>query len=101
MKLLNAKPLAMLLLILFFTSGVAFAGPTGALKKGYIQNDQGDKCWYTQVVKENNTYFHGSLKGTNGIITFDNPTCMDDSGYGIPTVMQIFKLAYLKCSMEV
>jgi len=83
MKLLNAKPIAMLLLISLFTSGVALAGPTGALKKGYIQNDQGKKCGYTQVVKENNTYFHGSLKETDGIITFDNPTCMADSGLGL------------------
>lgn len=83
MKLLNAKLIAILMLIALFTSGTALAGPTGVLKKGYIQNDQGEKCWYTQVVKENNTYFHGSLKGTNGIITFDNPTCMADNGLGL------------------
>lgn len=73
----------MLMLISLFTSGFALAGPTGAQKKGYIQNDQGEKCWYTQVVKENNTYFHGSLKGTNGIITLDNSTCMADNGIGL------------------
>jgi hypothetical protein len=60
-----------------------FSRPTGALNNGFIQNDKGEKCWYTQVVKENSTYFHGTLKGTNGIITFDNATCMSDSGLGL------------------
>lgn len=83
MKLLNAKIIARLMLILLFSSSAALAGPTDALKKGYIQNDKGEKCWYTQVVKENNTYFHGTLKGTNGIITFDNPTCMSASELGL------------------
>ena len=47
------------------------------------QNDKGEKCWYTQIVIEDNAYFHGSLKGTNGKITFDNPNCMSDSGTGL------------------
>ena len=81
MKLLSARLIAGLMLIA--GSNAALAGPTGAQKKGYIQNDKGEKCWYTQIVKENNTYFHGSLKGANGIITFDNPTCMSDSGVGL------------------
>ena len=85
MKSLNSYVLAGLILTSFFCSSSALAGPTGVLKRVYIQNDNGDKCWYTQVVKKNNTYFHGSLKGTNGIITFDNPTCMSDSdtGFGL------------------
>jgi hypothetical protein len=82
-KLLNANPVALLLSLLIFTSGVASAGPMGALKRGYIQNDQGKKCWYTQVIKENNLYFHSSLKGTNGIITFKNPMCMAASELGL------------------
>jgi len=83
MNQMNSKGIAAFLLMLFFISGAIFAGQTGALKKGYIQNDKGKKCWYTQVVKENNTYFHGSLKGTDGIITFDNPNCMSDSSLGL------------------
>jgi hypothetical protein len=79
MNLLNVKVIAWLMLISLFGSGAALAGPTGALKKGYIQNDKGDKCWYTQVIKENSTYFYGLLGDTNGIITFDNPNCMSDS----------------------
>ena len=83
MKSLNSKVIAGLMLILLFGSSSALAGPTGALKRGYIQNDKGDKCWYMQVVENNSTYFHGSLKGSNGIITFDNPNCMSDSGLGL------------------
>jgi hypothetical protein len=83
MKLLGHKVVTGLLLICTFNVGNVFAGPTGALVKGYIQNDKGEKCWYTQKIKENNTYFHGSLTGTNGLITFDNPNCMSDSGQGL------------------
>ena len=67
----------------FLESGYVFAGPTGALSKGYIQNNKGVKCWFAQVIKENNTYFHDSLKDTNGIITFDNPTCMTGIGFDL------------------
>ncbi len=83
MKSLSSMVIAGIMLISLFGSSAALAGPTGALKKGFMQNDKGDKCWYTQVIKENNTYFHDSLKGTNGIITFDNPACMSDSGLGL------------------
>jgi hypothetical protein len=83
MNPMNSKVITGFLLISLFVSSAVFAGPTGALKKGYIQNDKGEKCWYTQIVKEENTYFHGSLKGANGIITFDNPKCMSDSGLGL------------------
>ena len=83
MKSRNSKAIAGLMLASLVGSSAALAGPTGALKRGYIQNDKGGKCWYKQVVRENNTYFHGSLKGTNGIITFDSPNCMSDSGLGL------------------
>lgn len=83
MKLLDKKYVIIFMFIALSTSGSALAGPTGVLKNGYIQNDQGEKCSYRQVIKQNNTYFHSSLKGTNGIITFDNPTCMTDSGLGL------------------
>ena len=80
---LNAKVTIGLTIILLFSNIIALAGPEKALKRGYIQNDNGKECWYTQVIKENNTYFHSTLKGTNGIITFDNPKCMSDSGLGL------------------
>ena len=62
---------------------LVLAGPAEGQKKGYIQNDRGDKCWYTQVLKEKNTYFHKGLTGTNGVITFDDPVCMSDDGLGL------------------
>ncbi|MFW2440925.1 MAG: hypothetical protein ACN4GR_16335 [Arenicellales bacterium] len=74
---------ALAIILLLSVSSIANAGPTGALKKGYIQNDKGGKCWYTQEVKKDNTYFHGSMKGSNGVITFDDPACMSDSGVGL------------------
>ena len=55
--------MAGLALISILCSNAVLAGPVGALKKGHIRNDKGEKCWYVQVIKENNTYFHGSLKG--------------------------------------
>jgi len=85
LKFPNTKIIAILMFISLSTSGSAVAGPINPPKKGYIKNDQGDKCWYTQVLKENNTYFHGSLKETDGIITFDDPTCMANSGSGLGT----------------
>ena len=85
MNLLSKKIMAGLALISILCSNAVLAGPVGALKKGHIRNDKGEKCWYVQVIKENNTYFHGSLKGANGILTFDNSTCMSDSGLGLDT----------------
>ena len=41
--------------------------------KGYVQNDQGEKCWYTQTVDPKRTYFYGSLPATVGTIRFRPP----------------------------
>lgn len=51
--------------------------------KGFIQNDQGEKCWYTQTTQSASTYFHGTLKGKMGEITFDDPKCMSASEVGL------------------
>jgi len=56
-----------------------FIGPENAPKQGYILNSEGQKCWYNQRIKENNSYFHKSMKGTNGIIKFKNPSCMPNN----------------------
>jgi len=53
------------------------------LKKGYIQNDRGEKCWYTQITKSDDRYFHDKLTSNTYTITFDNPKCMADSGVGL------------------
>ncbi len=57
--------------------------------KGYVQNDQGEKCWYTQTVDPKKEYFHGSLPATVGTIRFDDATCMSDSGIGLETNMMM------------
>lgn len=51
--------------------------------KGYIQNDRGDKCWYTQATDLESTYFHGTLKGQMGTITFDDSRCMSEADVGL------------------
>ncbi|WP_376695511.1 hypothetical protein [Wenzhouxiangella sp. EGI_FJ10305] len=60
----------------------AFAGD-GFQPKGYIQNDRGDQCWYTQITDPESTYFHGTLKGKMGVITFDDPGCMSAADVGL------------------
>jgi uncharacterized membrane protein len=52
------------------------SGPENGPKRGYINNIDGEQCWYDQEVKKNNSYFHEDLKGVNGIMTFDDPACM-------------------------
>lgn len=83
MKSFVSNLMAATVLTSILGASFAFANPVGVLNKGFIQNDKGDKCWYTQVLKDNNTYFHDSLKGVNGVITFDNNLCMSDSGLGL------------------
>ncbi len=52
--------------------------------KGYIQNDKGEKCWYTQKTANDQKYFYGKdVTSNNGIITFASPSCMVDSGAGM------------------
>lgn len=51
--------------------------------KGYIQNDNGDRCWYTQVVSRQIKYFHDSLVGDVYRLSFDDKGCMSDSGSGL------------------
>ena len=59
----------------------AIAGPREAQKRGYILNNEGGKCWYnSSLVEAGKHFFRGSMTGTAGVITFDNPTCMKD-GY--------------------
>jgi len=57
------------------------------LKKGYVHNDRGQQCWYTQQVDNDSTYFHGNAKGRMGTVTFDDPICMVDSdGLGLVVI---------------
>ncbi len=53
------------------------------LRRGFIQNDRGDKCWYTQETDLESRYFHETLKGKMGTITFDDPYCMSEADVGL------------------
>ena len=55
----------------------------GNPSRGYIHNDLGNKCWYRQVTKPDNTYFHSRMTSITGIMTFDDPACMSDNGAGL------------------
>jgi len=62
-------------------SSAAMAGADKYLKKGYVNNVSGEKCWYAQRTNRNNMYFY-ERKHTVGIITFDDPNCMADGDLG-------------------
>ena len=63
----------------------ALGGEESYLKRGYIQNDRGDKCWYEQRTDTESKYFYAELIGTVGRITFTDPQCMSDRGLGLDT----------------
>jgi hypothetical protein len=64
---------------------VGFGSPAIAQQaKGYIQNDEGKKCWYTQIKTADDTYFHSDgITSNTASLTFDDPLCMSDSGTGL------------------
>lgn len=70
--------------LLIFVAGIvtfcssAMADPQ---PKGFIQNDQGGQCWYTQVTTRGAIYFH-SIPGTTSTLTFDDPMCMKEGALG-------------------
>lgn len=72
---------------LLFTNAAMGAGNLPG--KGYVQNDQGEKCWYTQTVDPKSNHFHSALTATVGTIGFDDATCMSDSGIGLETNMMM------------
>jgi hypothetical protein len=71
-----------LIFILISCASIIEADASNYPQRGYIQNDSGKKCWYTQKTDGNNKYFHG-MKNTVGIITFDDPQCMSASEIGL------------------
>jgi len=83
------KTSAIVTLLVITSSLTAHAGSGQFQPKGYIQNDEGQKCSYTQTSTDQSTYFHGSLTNISGTITFDDPTCMKDNGIGLETDMMM------------
>lgn len=59
-----------------------FAGSTLFQQRGYIQNDQGEQCWYHQEIVEGSHYFHDGVTASIGVLRFDDPTCMNASEFG-------------------
>lgn len=82
-KILFHKITAFVIFFYFFAHGTAISGAIDGPNRGYISNDNGDKCWYNKTIKEKNTYFHNSIPGTNAILTFEDPHCMSDKGLGL------------------
>ncbi|WP_404366769.1 hypothetical protein [Marinobacter sp.] len=60
----------------------AFAGSSLFQPKGFIQNDQGEQCWYHQKVVEGSHYFHDGVTANIGVLTFDDQSCMQASEFG-------------------
>ncbi len=62
-------------------SSFAISGSAKYLTKGYIQNHNGQDCWYRQSVEKESKYFFGRLTQTVGVLTFDSPSCMAGNGF--------------------
>jgi len=67
--------------ICFFTQLSAAQGLPLGQPKGYIQNDRGGKCWYTQTTEQRVQYFQTSPNKTATLV-FDDPLCMKQSEVG-------------------
>ena len=78
-KIITLKKVCVLVACYFFLIPVMAQQP-----KGYIQNDQGEKCWYKQIKKPNNIYFYSEgVTSNTATLTFDDSKCMSDSGTGL------------------
>jgi len=75
----------LLVLAAILLAPATFADSNKFQSKGFISNDNGEKCWYQQEVLNDQKYFHESMTSTIGEITFDDAQCMKDSGIGLDT----------------
>jgi hypothetical protein len=62
---------------------IANAGPQKALSRGYVLNDSGEKCWFDQQFEDQVLYFFERHAQDLGVMVFDTPGCMADSGLGL------------------
>jgi len=84
--MMGAKRISKLVLVFFAFSMLlhtpfAVSGSAKYLKKGYIQNHNGQDCWYRQSVSKESRHFFGRLTQMVGLLTFDKPSCMTGSGF--------------------
>lgn len=66
-------------------ANICMAGPAKDLKRGFVKNDQGEKCWYNQEFRDGVVYFTKKNTQNVGVMIFDNPNCMSDKGLGLDT----------------
>jgi len=53
------------------------------LRKGYISNEQGEKCWYKQTLENKGRYFIEIATSHTRTLIFDDPKCMANNGLGL------------------
>ena len=57
-------------------ASVPCAFAQGVQRAGYVISASGAKCAFNQRFENESGYFHGSLKGKRGVISFNDPGCM-------------------------
>lgn len=66
------------LAVTMMISNALNAAPEQGNKRGFIQNEEGTKCWYNQTLVSGQSYFHKKgMTDTQGLIEFDNSECME------------------------
>ena len=75
------KTLLATVFICIFTQSTTAQGLPLGQPKGYIQNDRGGKCWYTQTTAQRTQYFQ-SIPNKTATLVFDDPLCMKQSEIG-------------------
>lgn len=73
--------LVFLALTILLQSSFAMSGSGSYLRKGSINNHNGQECWYRQTVDKENRHFFGRLAQAVGVLSFDNPNCMKGSSF--------------------
>lgn len=81
-------------LAFLISASAIISGPEDGPKRGYINNIDGEKCWYDQKVKEGDSYFYGSMTAVNGYIEFDDPGCMADNSTNIMMINNVISRWY-------
>jgi len=86
--MVNVKRISKLILVslafsILLHSSFAFSGSAKYLAKGYIQNNNGQDCWYRQSVDKESRYFFGDSTQIVGVLIFDSPSCMVGSGFDV------------------
>ncbi len=75
---------------------VSVSGPTAALDlaRGYIMNENGDKCWYRQNIVQADNYFHSKITANTRHLTFDHPACMEETDINKTQINNIVTRGY-------